>query len=65
MIGAYYDPMITPNELTARQRIKPFPPREELLKRNSFDNENRLANDKYLNAMIAGQLRESKGEMQS
>lgn len=46
MIGNYYDPGITPNELVARHRVKPINdiPREEMLKRNSFQrvNENRF-----------------------
>ncbi|WP_426728450.1 DUF2737 family protein [Enterobacter cloacae complex sp. 372C4] len=46
MIGLTYDPGITPNELVARHRFKPIDdiPREEMLKRNSFQsvNENKF-----------------------
>lgn len=46
MIGMTYDPGITPNELVARHRFKPINdiPREEMLKRNSFQsvNENKF-----------------------
>lgn len=46
MIGNYYDPGISPNELVARHRFKPIDdiPREEMLKRNNFPsvNENRF-----------------------
>lgn len=52
MRNGTYDPGIMPHELIARQRIKPFPPRSELLNRNSFDNEHRLANNKYLTARL-------------
>ncbi|WP_313048723.1 DUF2737 family protein [Atlantibacter subterraneus] len=36
MIGQSYNPDISPNELVARQRVRPMPDREELLKRHSF-----------------------------
>ncbi len=52
MRNGTYDPGIMPHELIARQRIKPYPPRSELLKRNSFDNEHRLANNPYLTARL-------------
>ncbi|HEB1599954.1 TPA: DUF2737 family protein, partial [Escherichia albertii] len=38
-----------PAEMIIRQRIKPMPSREELLKRNSFPSVNQ---NKYLNAML-------------
>nr|DAM64817.1 MAG TPA: Protein of unknown function (DUF2737) [Caudoviricetes sp.] len=47
-----YNPDITPGCLIIRQRIKPFPSRSELLNRNSFDNEHRLNNNKYLTARL-------------
>lgn len=47
-----YNPDITPGDLIIRQRIKPFPSRSELLNRNSFDNEHRLNNNKYLTARL-------------
>lgn len=47
-----YNPDITPGDLIIRQRIKPFPSRSELLNRNSFDNEHRLANNRYLTARL-------------
>lgn len=52
MRNGTYDPDITPGDLIIRQRIKPFPPRSESLNRNSFDNEHRLANNKYLTARL-------------
>lgn len=52
MRNGTYDPDITPGYLIIRQRIKPFPPRSELLNRNSFDNEHRLANNRYLTARL-------------
>ncbi|MGY6030711.1 DUF2737 family protein [Phytobacter sp. AG2a] len=52
MRNGTYDPDITPGDLIIRCRIKPYPPRSELLKRNSFDNEHRLANNPYLTARL-------------
>lgn len=54
MIGMTYDPGITPNELVARHRFKPIDdiPREEMLKRDSFGNEERLKNNRYLTAWL-------------
>jgi len=46
MIGNYYDPFVTPQELIAGHRFKPINdiPREEMLKRQSFPsvNENKF-----------------------
>ena len=47
-----YDPDITPGDLIVRHRIKPMPPRDELIGRDSFSNATRLANNKYLNQML-------------
>ncbi|EFG3454230.1 DUF2737 domain-containing protein [Escherichia coli] len=44
MRGLAYNPGILPAEMIIRQRVKPMPSREELLKRKVNDN-------KYLNAM--------------
>lgn len=54
MIGNYYDPGITPNELVARHRFKPINdiPREEMLKLDSFGNAERLNNNRYLTAWL-------------
>ncbi|HHU0640951.1 TPA: DUF2737 family protein [Enterobacter hormaechei subsp. steigerwaltii] len=51
MIGLTYDPFIQPNELIARHRIKPIDdiPREEMLKRNSFQSVN---DNKFLTAWL-------------
>lgn len=51
MIGLTYDPGITPNELVARHRFKPINdiPREEMLKRNSFQSVNE---NKFLTAWL-------------
>ncbi|EQA1694560.1 DUF2737 family protein [Enterobacter hormaechei] len=51
MIGLTYDPGITPNELVARHRFKPIDdiPREEMLKRNSFQSVNE---NKFLTAWL-------------
>ena len=51
MIGNYYDPGITPNELVARHRFKPINdiPREEMLKKNSFPSVNE---NKFLTAWL-------------
>lgn len=51
MIGNYYDPGITPNELVARHRFKPINdiPREEMLKRQSFPSVNE---NKFLTAWL-------------
>ncbi len=48
MRGLAYNPSILPAEMIIRQRVKPMPSREELLKRNSFPSVNQ---NKYLNAM--------------
>ncbi|WP_064198661.1 DUF2737 family protein [Shigella flexneri] len=44
MRGLAYNPGILPAEMIIRQRVKPMPSREELLKRNSFPsvNQNKL-----------------------
>lgn len=47
MRGLAYNPGILPAEMIIRQRVKPMPSREELLKRNSFGSVN---DNKYLNA---------------
>lgn len=54
MIGNYYDPFITPSELIAGHRIKHIndTPREEMLKRDSFGNGERLNNNRYLTAWL-------------
>ncbi|EFE9851156.1 DUF2737 family protein [Escherichia coli] len=49
MRGLAYNPGILPAEMIIRQRVKPMPSREELLKRNSFPSVNQ---NKYLNAML-------------
>ncbi|EEW0664220.1 DUF2737 family protein [Escherichia coli] len=36
MRGLAYNPGILPAEMIIRQRVRPMPSREELLKRNSF-----------------------------
>lgn len=48
MRGLAYNPGILPAEIIIRQRVKPMPSREELLKRKSFGSVN---DNKYLNAM--------------
>lgn len=54
MIGLTYDPGITPNDLVAGHRFKPMNdiPREEMLKRGSFGNAERLNNNRYLTAWL-------------
>jgi Protein of unknown function (DUF2737) len=51
MIGNYYDPGITPQELIAGHRFKPINgiPREEMLKRESFPSVNE---NKFLTAWL-------------
>ncbi|EGO4532891.1 DUF2737 family protein [Escherichia coli] len=51
MIGNYYDPFVTPQELIAGHRIKPINdiPREEMLKRQSFPSVNE---NKFLTAWL-------------
>ncbi len=49
MRGLAYNPGILPAEMIIRQRVKPMPSREELLKRKSFGSVN---DNKYLNAML-------------
>lgn len=58
MIGNYYDPGITPNELVAHHRFKPIDdiPREEMLKKNSFPSVNE---NKFLTACL-NQMRAKK-----
>ncbi|HGC4592503.1 TPA: DUF2737 family protein [Escherichia coli] len=53
MRGLAYNPGILPAEMIIRQRVKPMPSREELLKRNSFPSVNQ---NKYLNANSRGFL---------
>ncbi|MGR6377189.1 DUF2737 family protein [Escherichia coli] len=48
MRGLAYNPGILTAEMIIRQRVKPMPSREELLKRNGFGSFN---DNKYLNAM--------------
>ncbi|HAW1357498.1 TPA: DUF2737 family protein [Escherichia coli] len=48
MRGLACNPGILPAEMIIRQRVKPMPSREELLKRISFPSVNQ---NKYLNAM--------------
>ncbi|EJL7784363.1 DUF2737 family protein [Escherichia coli] len=48
MRGLAYNPGILPAEMIIRQRVKPMPSREELLKRNSLPSVNQ---NKYLNEM--------------
>lgn len=45
MIGNTYDPGISPSELVARHRFNPMPDKQELLKRDSFNNRERLQNN--------------------
>lgn len=47
MRGLAYNPGILPAEVIIRQRVKPMPSREELLKRKGFGSVN---DNKYLNA---------------
>lgn len=47
MRGLAYNPGILPAEMIIRQRVKPMPSREELLKRKSFGSVN---DNRYLNA---------------
>ena len=51
MIGNYYDPFVTPQELIAGRRFKPINdiPREEMLKRDSFPSVNE---NKFLTAWL-------------
>lgn len=51
MIGLTYDPFIQPQELIAGRRFKPINdiPREEMLKRNSFQSVNE---NKFLTAWL-------------
>lgn len=49
MRGLAYNPGILQAEMIIRQRVKPMPSREELLKRNAFPSVNQ---NKYLNAMF-------------
>lgn len=54
MINSSYDPSISPHELIAGHRFKPINdiPREEMLKRDSFGNAERLNNNRYLTACL-------------
>lgn len=56
-----YDPGISPNDLVARHRFKPVAdiPREEMIKRDSFKNAERLNNNRYLTARL-NQMRSRK-----
>ncbi|TWY19411.1 DUF2737 family protein [Enterobacter roggenkampii] len=51
MIGNYYDPLVTPQEIIAGHRFKPINdiPREEMLKKNSFPSVNE---NKFLTAWL-------------
>ncbi|EHN5563669.1 DUF2737 family protein [Escherichia coli] len=49
MRGLAYNPGILPAEMIIRQRVKPMPLREELLKRNSFGSVN---NNRYLEMIL-------------
>lgn len=49
MRGLAYNPGILPAEMIIRQRVKPMPSREELLKRNSFDSVN---DNRYLEMIL-------------
>jgi hypothetical protein len=51
MRGATYSPELTPGDIVARQRIRPMPPREELLKRKSFGSVN---DNRYLDIFLKG-----------
>ena len=50
-MNGQYTPDISPNELVARQRVKPMPDKSELLKRHSFPSVNE---NKYISLMIKG-----------
>ncbi|EPF6612196.1 DUF2737 family protein [Klebsiella aerogenes] len=49
MIGRSYDPSIFPDDLSVRRRQRAMPPREELMKRNSFQSVN---DNKFLDALL-------------
>lgn len=49
MRGLAYNPGILPAEMIIRQRVKPMPSREGLLKRNSFGSVN---NNRYLEMIL-------------
>lgn len=49
-----YDTGIFPYEIVANHRFKPMPDKQELLRRDSFNNRERLQNNKWLNAMLRG-----------
>ncbi|EKR9786221.1 DUF2737 family protein [Escherichia coli] len=49
MRGLAYNPGILQAEMIIRQRVKPMPSREELLKRNSFGSVN---NNRYLEMIL-------------
>ncbi|EFH9784293.1 DUF2737 family protein [Escherichia coli] len=49
MRGLAYNPGILPAKMIIRQRVKPMPSREELLKRNSFGSVN---DNRYLEMIL-------------
>lgn len=49
MMNHTYNPDITPGDLTVRQRVKPMPSRQELIKRCSFPSVN---DNKFLTAWL-------------
>lgn len=49
MIGRSYDPSIFPDDLSVRRRQRAMPPRDELMKRNSFQSVN---DNKFLDALL-------------
>lgn len=49
MIGRSYDPSIFPDDLSVRRRQRAMPPRDELMKRNSFQSVNE---NKFLDALL-------------
>ncbi len=51
MMNNTFNPDITPGDIVARQRIRPMPPRDELLKRKSFGSVN---DNRYLDIFLKG-----------
>ncbi|ENZ8418866.1 DUF2737 family protein [Klebsiella pneumoniae] len=49
MIVRSYDPSIFPDDLSVRRRQRPMPPRDELMKRNSFQS---VTENKFLDALL-------------
>ena len=49
MIGRNYDQTIFPDDLSVRRRQRAMPPRDELMKRNSFQSVNE---NKFLDALL-------------